>query len=301
MIAYLDLLDEMLHAGLEGLGAGFRQAQLDYVLARQQGSGGFAGRRGEADLYYTEFALRALALLDGPREAFARAHPFLSSHPPPRELVDVFSLLNARRILVQWGFELDVDLAACRDEIDSRRSHRGGYGRADGRGPTAYATFLAGLNLGLLGEDIADAEDAARAIAALQQPDGGFAQERGGVSHTNSTAAAVTFLLMAEALTGPQGASAATFLIERQSGTGGFTAYPDQAEADLLSTFTALATLSFLDGLDQVDVPSVARFTRGCADAGGGFCASPDDAETDVEYTYYGLGTLALLAGMTAP
>jgi len=299
MIAYLDVLDEMLREGLEGLGAALRQAQLDYVLVRQDAGGGFAGRRGHADLYYTEFALRLLTLLNGPAEAFERTLPFLSSHLPPREPTDVFSLLNSRRLLVARDIELKVDTAACLDEIDGRRSRAGGYGRPDGTGPTAYATFLVALSLGLLGEDFPGPDVATAAMAALQQADGGFAQELPGTSQTNSTAAAIAFLTMMNALSADQAGAAIAFLVARQTVSGGFAAHTGEQGADLLSTFTALSTLASMDGLRDVDVPALARFTRSCADADGGFAGSPDDPETDVEYTYYGLGTLAMLAGMT--
>ena len=296
---YLDLLDEMLTEGLRGLGDGFRQAQLACVLGCQRPDGGFGGRRGGSDLYYTEFGLRVLTLLDGPVEAFARAVPFLAAHATPRELTDVFSLLNSRRLLAGHGLPLPVDEAACRDEIAGRRARTGGYGRPDGSGPTAYATFLAALSLDLLGDEMPQPERAASAIAALQQADGGFAQEPGGPAQTNSTTAAVGFLLMEDALSPEQAERARDYLAARQDASGGFASH-ERIPADLLCTFTALTTLVFLDGVSRLDLAGVARFVKSCAAPAGGCGAHAGDPEADMEYTYYGVATLALLAGISS-
>ncbi|MFW6158815.1 MAG: prenyltransferase/squalene oxidase repeat-containing protein, partial [Planctomycetota bacterium] len=71
-------------------------------------------------------------------------------------------------------------------------------------------------------------------------------------------------------------------------------------EPDLLSTFTALVTLSVLDSLEQINLPAVGRFVRAMATPDGGFRACRSDPETDVEYTYYGLGTAAVLRHFVA-
>ncbi|MCE5239921.1 hypothetical protein LLH23_15755 [bacterium] len=293
---YLDLVDEMLTEGLRGLSAAFRHAALQYALASQRPDGGFGGRRGGSDLYYTEFGLRLLTLLDAPPDALARVAGFLSGVAPPRELVDVFSLLNGRRLLAAHGLDLSVDEEACREEIARRRACAGAYGRRDGSGPTAYATFLAALSLDLLGEQMPDAERATAALLALRQPDGGFAQEAGGPSQTNSTSAAVGVLLLENALPAEAATRARAYLATRQDVSGGFSSHGG-LPADLLCTFTALMTLVFLDGLDRIDVASVARFVKSCARAQGGFGAHAGDAQADIEYAYYAVGTLALLAG----
>jgi geranylgeranyl transferase type-2 subunit beta len=294
---YLDLLDDAIAEGLRHLGPAFCRAQLDHVLACRRPDGGFPGRRGDSDLYYTEFALRTLVLLDAPTEALAAAVPFLAAHASPDELTDVFSLLNSRRLLAARGVRLSVAEGACRDEIISRRVRSGGYGRLTAGGATAYATFLVALSLELLGDKLPAPAPAVGAIAALQNPDGGFAQEADGASQTNSTAAAVAFLTLADALDPDVGARARDYLLAQQDSSGGFVSRPG-APADLLSTFTALTTLLFLEGAARVDLAGVARFTRACAGPAGGFGAHPGDAEIDVEYTYYGVATLALLAGL---
>jgi len=55
--AYLDMLDELLHPGIARLSARFVATQLGFVAGCQQPDGGFGGRRGGSDRYYTDFAL----------------------------------------------------------------------------------------------------------------------------------------------------------------------------------------------------------------------------------------------------
>ena len=43
--------------------AGTRRRHTDYLTAAQNPDGGFPGREGGSDLYYTGFALRSLAVL----------------------------------------------------------------------------------------------------------------------------------------------------------------------------------------------------------------------------------------------
>ena len=105
----------------------------------------------------------------------------------------------------------------------------------------------------------------------------------------------VAFLLLAERLTDKQAQGAVNFMVKQQADDGGFLAHRSAPLSDLLSTFTALATLAGLAGFERVDLPAVARFLRQTALPTGGFKAAPTDTEPDVEYTYYGLGSLALI------
>ena len=60
---YLSALTARLAAGLEFLPDGFRSRHSEYILAAQRPDGGFAGRQGGSDVYYTMFALRSAELL----------------------------------------------------------------------------------------------------------------------------------------------------------------------------------------------------------------------------------------------
>lgn len=283
MSDYLGFLEGVLRTGLEGLGPAFKQAQVAFVLSRQCADGGFRGRLGASDLYYTDFALRLLALVAPGTTQLSSTAAWLAQAVPPSETVGCFNLLNCHRLLAQCGHEIDVDKASVERVLRAQT-------------PSAYRTFLAGLCFQMLAAPMPRAAEATAAIALLQGPGGGFREQRGeGQEQTNATAAAVAFLLLEERLTEEQAQDAVNFMVTQQADDGGFLAHPSAPLSDLLSTFTALATLAGLAGFERVDLPAVARFLRQTAMPTGGFKAAPTDTEPDVEYTYYGLGSLALI------
>ena len=61
---YLSDLQARLADGLARQPAAFRARHAGFLSERQNPDGGFSGREGESDLYYTGFALRGLAVLD---------------------------------------------------------------------------------------------------------------------------------------------------------------------------------------------------------------------------------------------
>ncbi|HZT83005.1 MAG TPA: prenyltransferase/squalene oxidase repeat-containing protein, partial [Gemmataceae bacterium] len=61
--SYLQHLTDRLADGLARLPADFRDRHAAYLRAGQNADGGFSGREGGSDLYYTGFALRGLAVL----------------------------------------------------------------------------------------------------------------------------------------------------------------------------------------------------------------------------------------------
>ena len=297
MIAYLDLLEGVLRTGLEEVGAGLKQAQTQFVLCRQQPQGGFPGRRGDADLYYTDFALRLLALVPPGPGALSPTARYLAQAPDPTDVIQCFNLLNAQRLLGQLGYAAHFDRGPVLKVLRRQGLGGGGFARPGASTASAYHTFLAALCYELLeDEEMPLTAQAAGAITALQGPDGGFRDQLSeGMEQTNATAAAAAFLLLQESLTEQQARRAVSFLSKLQAPDGGFLAHAAAPASDLLSTFTALATLAGLDSLERVNLGGIARFLRQTACPGGGFKAAPADTEPDIEYTYYGLGCLALL------
>jgi len=278
---------------------GFVDAQVRFVVRCQQPDGGFRGRQGGADLYYTDFALRSLALLAPDDAAFDRAAGYLSRQVGrPRNVVDSFSILNVHRMLVTRQTSLDRQ-----GVLRVLRAHLlagGGLARSAGDPRvSAYHTFLGALCFQMLGEAMPAIDGAVRAVETLGRSDGGFAELDGqSASQTSATAAAVAFLAMHNALSSESSAQAVRFLLSMQSDDGGLKAHAAVAAGDLLSTFTGLTTLAALDGLRAIDVPGIARFLRNAAQTGGGFLACAGDDAADVEYTYYGIAALAQLRAL---
>ena len=61
--SYLQDLTLRLAVGAGNIAPQVRQQHAQWLAAQQHDDGGFAGREGESDLYYTGFALRSLAIL----------------------------------------------------------------------------------------------------------------------------------------------------------------------------------------------------------------------------------------------
>src|SRR5262245_50379064 len=101
MPGYLEQITLRLAHGVGELPEALRRRHADYILQAQQADGGFAGREGGGDLYYTGFALRSLAILGELQGATAeRAASFLRSRLTGREsIVDFLSLVYGAMLL----------------------------------------------------------------------------------------------------------------------------------------------------------------------------------------------------------
>src|SRR5438128_3748432 len=94
---YLESLTNRLMEGVARLPEESRDRHAAYLRAAQNADGGFSGREGGSDLYYTGFGLRGLAVLRAlTPEVCERAAPFLRhSLTQQASVVDFFSLLYA--------------------------------------------------------------------------------------------------------------------------------------------------------------------------------------------------------------
>src|SRR5262245_56938647 len=107
--SYLQRLTDRLADGLSRLDMPTRERHAGYLLRAQNADGGFSGREGESDLYYTGFALRGLAVLDAlSTEVCQRAAGFLRARLSGQTgVVDFYSLLYSCG-LVQLAGGIDV-------------------------------------------------------------------------------------------------------------------------------------------------------------------------------------------------
>ncbi|HBI46548.1 MAG TPA: geranyl transferase [Planctomycetales bacterium] len=308
--SYLALLASRLADGVARLPEATRVRHAAYLGAAQNADGGFSGREGGSDLYYTGFALRGLSVLDAlTPEICEKAAGFLrQSLTQSASVVDFFSLLYAC-LLVQASGGPDVLANSPEDwpertaaTLETFRAADGGYTKTPGGASgSTYHTFLVGLCYQLLGKALPNPTEIVRFTASRRREDGGFVEiapmRRGG---TNPTAAAVGLLQ----LTGSEGAAllaemrdgVAAFLAGMASPEGGLRANGRAPLADLLSTFTASWTLHQLGALDRIDGDEVRAFARAAERPEGGFHGGIWDEGWDVEYTFYGLGVLGLFA-----
>jgi geranylgeranyl transferase type-2 subunit beta len=305
MPSYLEALTLRLAAGIAELPEEVRARHGKYLLAGQREDGGFAGREGGSDLYYTGFALRSLAILGelyGPPAE--RAAGFLRSRLAGQEsIVDFLSLIYGA-MLVESAAGIDVFQGAdpgWRDAVaaalEKLRRPDGGYAKgAEGIASSTYHTFLVLLCQQLIGKGPRQPEQIVAFLKSQACDEGGFREIRASKrAGTNPTAAAIGALRILGSLDDHSRLDTIDFLAEMQTDEGGLRANTRIPIADLLSTFTGLITLEDLGGTAEIDLPAVRRFVRSLDLETGGFRGAEWDPAHDVEYTFYGLGTLGLL------
>jgi geranylgeranyl transferase type-2 subunit beta len=307
---YLGRLTSELACGLANLPDRRRTCHAAFLRQAQNPDGGFSGREGGSDLYYTGFALRGLAALEAlSPEICNRAASFLrQSLAGQASVVDFFSLLYACLLIqasggpdaladspVQWPERVA-------DALETFRTADGGYAKSVGStAGSTYHTFLVGLTYQLLGRPLPHPREVERFVECRRRDDGGFVEiapmRRSG---TNPTAAAIGILqLLAEngsaALTSEVKEGVREFLGLIASPEGGLRANGRAPLADLLSTFTGTWTLKQLGALDRLDAAALLHYVQALELPAGGFRGGLWDEGTDVEYTFYGLGVMALL------
>ena len=306
MPAYLESLTLRLASGLESLSDDARERHAAFFKRFQQPDGGFRGREGSSDLYYSAFALRGLALLGHLEGAVAqRAAGWLQSQLARQvPMVDFLSLIYGSALLdfaagidvfngSASGWQLNIARA-----LEGFRRDDGGYAKTDeGAASSLYHTFLVVLSQQLIGQPIVEPDRIVAFVRSRQRDDGGFVEmpqmKRSG---TNPTAAAIGLLRILDALDNETREATLDFLVEMQTDEGGLRANTRIPIADLLSTFTGCLTLADLNALDEIDVRTVHRYARQLEQPDGGFLGAIWDQVADVEYSFYGLGTLALSA-----
>jgi geranylgeranyl transferase type-2 subunit beta len=304
---YLTRLTTRLLDGVERLPAVLRERTAAYVAGKQLRDGGWPGREGGSDLYYTGFALRSLAVLQAlDPAACARTADFLRTRMTGSgSVVDLFSLVVSG-YLVALGGGPDVLADAppdWRDRVagvlESFRAPDGGYAKSPGgtHGST-YTSFLVVLTHQLLGVPTPDGERLVAFVRGRRRDDGGYVEiSQMRRSGTNPTAAGIGVLQVLGALTDDARDAVADFLAGLPAAfEGGLRANDRIPAADVLSTFTGGWTLDQIGRADRLDWPGVRDFALACEAAAGGFRGGLWDDRTDVEYTFYGLGTLALAA-----
>ena len=307
MSAYLQNLTIRLARGVGKLPESTRDRHTRYFLAAQKSDGGFGGREGESDLYYTTFAMRGLSILgelygDVADRIEHFLKPKLSSH---QTIVDFFSLFYAANLLkVSAGNDIfrDAD-PGWPDQVagflETLRREDGGYAKA--HAGSTYHTFLVLLVLQLIERPIPEPERIVAFLESQREPDGGWREIRASKrAGTNPTAAAVATLLILDAIDEEQDpelvATTLDFLVEMQTSEGGLRANTRIPIADLLSSFTGALTLVDLDAIEEIDLGAYRKFVEAMERPEGGFQAAAWDNAHDVEYSFYGLGCLALLA-----
>lgn len=224
---YLEALTIRLATGIERLPEEWRTRQAVYFRSFQQPDGGFAGRDGGSDLYYTGFALRGMAMLgELGGESADKAAGYLRSRLAGQvPMVDFLSLIYSAALL-ELAAGLDVYAGqpatwrqAIADALEQLRRPDGGYAKtAEGQHSSVYHSFLVVLGQQLLDLPLVERDRLAQFVHARQRDDGGFvemsAMKRSG---TNPTAAAIGLLRILDSLDEATRDDAVEFLAEMQT------------------------------------------------------------------------------------
>ena len=282
-----------MRAGLADLEAPVAARHVSALLAFADGTGGFRGRRGKADLYYTGFAVRALHALGQLDEAPA-LRTGLSAYfqrQAPLNLIDTLSFLYAALLLEQP----EVPGESLLERLELMRAADGGYAQTRGGEGSTYQSFLAACCYDLCAQPLPEPERLRAFVCSRRHCDGGFGQlSTASRSSLNATAAGVALALLLGIDDEQFYRPLPGYILALQQPNGGFLAGTQAPVADLLSTYTALVTLASLLVLERDVMARALAFAGSCEKTAGGFSGGPWDANVDVEYTYYGLGVRAL-------
>ncbi|NNJ27580.1 prenyltransferase/squalene oxidase repeat-containing protein [Alienimonas chondri] len=284
----------------------------DFLLSQQTPDGGFRGRDLEneglpGDLYYTGFAVRALAVLgDFDESTAAGVSRFLGQHDPLRlGAIDLVSWLYAAVVVQAVGGgdpladappDWPERLAA---GLEQNRSADGGYAKTPaGAAGSTYTSFLVALTLELIGRSVPAPGRLAQFLYDMQRDDGGFVElapvRRSGA---NPTAAAAVLLKLLGHVDEELKGDLRGFLTEVTDPAGGVRANTRIPFPDGLSTFTAFLMCRDLGIADPLPAAKARAWAENELELPtGGFRGAAWDTHADAEYTFYGLGVLALTA-----
>ncbi|MEZ6124963.1 MAG: prenyltransferase/squalene oxidase repeat-containing protein [Planctomycetaceae bacterium] len=277
-----------------------------FIENHQLPDGGFRGREGESDLYYTGFAVRALAVSGGlAKPVRDSAAGFLSKwNPLQLNVIDLLSWMYSALVIQASGGD-DLLASAPQDfpsqvsaRLEQTRATDGGYAKSpEGAAGSTYHSFLVSLTYDMLGQTVPRPNRLIQFLYDRQRDDGGFVEiapmRRSG---TNPTAAAVALLNRMNAMDSDIAGDVSGFLTDVVSTEGGYQANTRIPFADGLSTFTAVLTAQDLQKTESLNAPRIRDWLQRHIELPtGGFRGASWDQQGDVEYTFYGLGILGLL------
>jgi geranylgeranyl transferase type-2 subunit beta len=303
---YLFALADRVAKGLRQIDTERLECHRQFFLSQQMQDGGFRGREGDSDLYYTGFAIRGLAISGGLTEATRESVTcfLIDQDPLQLNVVDLLSWFYSSLVVQASGGRdlLETQPADFIDQIatqmEALRTADGGYAKSrEGTAGSTYHSFLVVLTWQMLGRAVPRPNALIQFLYDRQRDDGGFVEiapmRRSG---TNPTAAAVALLHDLGGMDEDISADVLGFLTDVASSEGGFQANTRIPFADGLSTFTGLLTAQDLGRGDMISKDRIGQFVLGALEREeGGFMGASWDQQADAEYTFYGLGILGLL------
>lgn len=269
------------------------RAVTEFLRAEFNQDGGISDRSGESDLYYTVFGLDGLVALEA-ELPIEESQGFLAGFDDGQglDLVELSCLARCWAALGETLAPTRVDAILSR--VEKYRSADGGYAPVPAASTgTCYHCFLALGAYQDLAREMPSQQGLSSCLQALKTEDGGFSNVASATRGlTTATAAAVAILRQLDSSL-PAGLD--DWLLGMFHRQGGFRAVPEAPVPDLLSTATALHTLTSL-GVDLAPVKEPCLDFLDSLWNGRAFCGSWSDGTVDAEYTYYGLLSLGHLS-----
>lgn len=268
-----------LQKGCRMLSDDAREIVVDFVSSQRLPDDSFTGRGGKSDIYYTAFGWFLSYIMDIKLNKILMRKYLGIQKLDSMNIVDKASYV---RCLMLCSLISDDFFSI----ISNKPSENDLY-IDDIAIVSPYDMFL---YLGLI-EDIGGvfkySKQTTESMLSEYETTGGFSNVKGtSYATTNATSAALMVMLQ----NGIEGKI--EYLVDVQQPDGGFTATNISPIPDLLSTATALFTISCYGATPKYDA---SEFIECHWLDTGGFSATIDDFVSDVEYTFYGLLAMGTL------
>jgi geranylgeranyl transferase type-2 subunit beta len=315
-MSYLAGLTLRLAAGAMQFDDAMRRRHAAWLAGAQRADGGFPGREGPADLYYTGFGLRGLALLDALTEPIAnrvaaflrarlaqdfsqdfrsledfgslRAKPQAAFAPMPS--IDFISLvLSAALLEAMAGIDVFADAGLDRREAvlhvtEPLRRDDGGFAKS-------------------APQDFRSLQDFGSLRGRSAQPRVAVPRSLQAVPRSRSSTYQTFLVIACRQLVGipiEDGDRVAALVRSRQRGDGGFVEMDRLPHSGTNPTAAAVGLLRILGALDGPTRKSAAEFLVSMQGVEGGFRANTRVPLADLLSTFTGLAALDDLDSLAA-
>lgn len=286
-MSYLGNLTMRLAAGAMRLPEAVLRRHAALLAAGQNPDGGFSGRQGPSDLYYTGFALRGLALSAGLDEGMAaRAAGFLRSRLETKRCQEPFR-----------GEDSTTSPDVSPEKVPDTFASAFSLPSVD----FLSLVFSAVLLEAVAGVDVfhqagSDRKQAvAEATARFRRDDGGYAKTgRSGQSSTYHTFLTAACLQLVD-LPVPEPRKIERLVRLRQRADGGFVELDGLEQGGTNPTAAAVGLLRLVEAMDDPLRAASAKFLAGMQNAEGGLRAHARIPIADLLSTFAGLAALTEL------
>lgn len=268
-----------------------------FLVSQYHPQGGMMNRAGNPDLYYGFFGLECQQVLGMSIDDKSWVRYLQAQEKnAEQDLVHLSCLIRCWANLPQAHLPADLKshFSTCLMQYQCRDGSFHTL-RSQDKG-SAYGCFVAMDSFHNLGQSVPEPEAIIERILKVRTPTGAFAFEEGMPEGTTPTTAAALVALASMQYPVEKLNRSRDWLLARWQDNGGILAVPEAPMPDLLSTATALHTLSKLGVNFDDKKEACLDFMDSLWVNKGGFYAHWSDDVLDVEYLFYALLALGHLA-----